>query len=158
MARHGGSDGAELPGLPVAGRRWLQAPSVPGNADEQVTVVRAGIAPARIGWLVGEVQRLAADPDLGAGRRIAQTLTADYGGGILRIALAGADVQRLAAALQRVRAALESERGYLFLERAPAALTERIGPWGELGGEAALMRVLRRQMDPHEILAPGRFL
>lgn len=158
MARHGGSDGAVLPGLLPAGRRWLQAPSAPGGAAGEVTVARAGIAPARLGWLVGEVQRLATDPELGAGQGIAPGMSADYGGGLLRFALAQANVQRLASGLQGLRAALESERGYLVLERAPAAVTERIGPWGELGSEAALMRVLRRQMDPREILVPGRFL
>jgi len=156
MANHGGADGAVLPGLPPAGRRWLQAPNVPEVAAGDVTVARAGVAPARLGWLAGEVQRLATEP--GAGRRIALSLAADYGGGLLRFALAGADPLRLAAGFEPLRAALESERGYLVLERAPAALAERIGAWGELGGEAALMRVLRRQMDPRNILVPGRFL
>ncbi len=158
MAKHRASDGAVLPELPPAARRWLQAPSPTGDAAGDVTVARAGVAPVRLGWLAGEVQRLAADPELGAGQRIAAALAADYGSGILRCTLAGADPMRLAVGLQRLRGVLESERGYLVLESAPAALAQQLDPWGELGGEAALMRVLRRQMDPREILVPGRFL
>jgi len=64
----------------------------------------------------------------------------------------------LRLALHEMRASLESERGYLALEGAPAAVMERIGPWGSLGGETAVLSVLRRQLDPKEVLAPGRFL
>ncbi len=153
MARHGGADGRVMPRLSPAARQGWQAPaSAPG-----AILLRGGVAPGRLGWLAGEVRRLA------EARGMALALAADYGGGMLRCGLggkdvAGADPAQLAAGLQRLRALLEAERGYLLIERAPAVLMEQLGPWGELGGEAALMRVLRRQMDPQEILVPGRFL
>lgn len=152
MARHGGADGHVMPRLSPAARQGLQAPaSAPG-----AILLRGGVAPGRLGWLAGEVRRLA---EAGG---MALALAADYGGGVLRCGLsgglAGGDAAQLTAGLQRLRTLLEAERGYLRIERAPAVLLEQLGAWGELGGEARLMRVLRRQMDPQEILVPGRFL
>jgi FAD/FMN-containing dehydrogenase len=62
------------------------------------------------------------------------------------------------AGLQQLRGAIEAERGYLLIERAPPPLMDPMGPWGELGGEAGLMRVLRQQMDPNNVLNAGRYL
>ena len=148
MARQGGTDGHVLPRLSPAARQWLQAP----GAGADTVLLRAGVAPGRLGWLAGEARRLAEAPG------VTLTLAADYGGGLLRCGLTGGEPARLLAGLQRLRAQLESERGYLLIERAPPELMEPLGPWGELGGEAALMRVLRRKMDPQEILVPGRTL
>ena len=152
MARHGGAEGRALPDWTPQACAWLDAPAPQGAALR----LRLGSAPAS---LVRWAQALS---QLAGARGMRAALAADFGGGWLRASLTpGAsrpDPEALAAALHEMRASLEQERGYLVLEAAPAPVMERIGPWGALGGETAVMNVLRRQLDPKEILAPGRFL
>jgi glycolate oxidase FAD binding subunit len=186
LARHGGADGRVLPPWTAAANAWMDAPAPqrggePRSGDESRSsgpprirneprgdgeppgglLLRAGSAPASLGKWAETLRRQAGELGMTA------ALVADYGGGWLRCGWTpGArqpsarqpDPERLAGTLLGLRAGLEAERGYLALERAPAAAMERIGPWGSLGGETAVMGVLRRQMDPREILAPGRFL
>lgn len=153
MARHGGGEGHVLPPWTPQACEWMDAPAPQGDFALRL---RLGSAPASLArWAAALSQWAGA-----VGMRAA--LVADYGGGWLRGSLAPGlsqpDPEALAAALHEMRASLERERGYLALESAPAAVMERVGPWGSLGGETAVLSVLRQQLDPKEVLAPGRFL
>jgi FAD/FMN-containing dehydrogenase len=180
LARHGGADGRRLPPWTAAAGAWLDAPVPPSGSASRAGVrhgagekpggdprgesdplragvlLRAGCAPASLGTWAEALQRQAGALGMTA------ALVADYGGGWLRCAwrpgAAEPDAEALAGALLGLRSGLEAERGYLALERAPAGTMERLGPWGGLGGEAAVMGMLRKQMDPRGIMAPGRFL
>jgi glycolate oxidase FAD binding subunit len=144
MGRYGGTGGQVVPGTPRA--------AVFVSQPERGFHLRAGIAPGKLAWLAEQARAVA------AGLAAPVTLAADYGAGLLRVALAPAETAAAGESIRRLRLALEAESGYLAIERAPVEVMEPLGPWGELGGEAKLMRALRRQMDPNETLNPGRFL
>jgi len=62
---------------------------------------------------------------------------------------------RLATSLRHAAASLG---GTLVVEAAPPALKERLDVWGEPGADFTLMRSLKEQFDPQNVLNPGRFL
>jgi glycolate oxidase FAD binding subunit len=65
------------------------------------------------------------------------------------------------AAIQRF-SALESlarqERGHAVLFAAPAALKAAVNVWGTSPATLSIMREIKHQFDPQELLNPGRFL
>jgi len=85
------------------------------------------------------------------------------GAGVLRVAVSGAptrgtEVENWAVALVGLRDRLEGGGGSLTLSTAPESLMEKVGAWGSVGGESALMRGIKEQFDPRGVLAPGRFV
>jgi glycolate oxidase FAD binding subunit len=151
MERHGATRGRVLAQWTPEAASWFETLSAQGDA----LLLRLGAAPTTLGtW----AERLSGSAQPGIGPI---PLVGDYAGGWLRaeVPLAGIrDLDEVVRRLQGLREQAEAERGYLLLEQAPAAVMEKLGPWGTLGGEVALMQVLRRQMDPREVLSPGRFL
>src|SRR6185295_7306066 len=59
--------------------------------------------------------------------------------------------------LQNLRSHAESLGGSLIIERAPAPIKSRIGAWGNLGKRGELMQRIKQQLDPRNVLSPGRF-
>lgn len=60
--------------------------------------------------------------------------------------------------IERLRQRCRGLGGALVLEVAPADLKQRVGPWGEPGGDFALMRELKQQFDPNGTISPGRYV
>ncbi len=60
--------------------------------------------------------------------------------------------------LGALRASLEGAGGALVIESAPASAKAAVDVWGTPGGDFALMRRLKDEMDPNRVLNPGRFL
>ncbi len=89
-----------------------------------------------------------------------ESKVADYGAGRLSVALPEPPPERqmeFAERLGRMRSRLAERRGFAVLQSAPEHLRAQIPPWGDLGGELALLRALKARLDPNGILAPGRF-
>ena len=83
-------------------------------------------------------------------------LSGSAGVGVLHVsAPADADVEGLAAVLTRLRAACIG--GSAVLVDGPAALRERVDPWGPVPG-LDLMRRVKDQFDPRSAMSPGRFV
>jgi glycolate oxidase subunit GlcD len=62
-----------------------------------------------------------------------------------------------ARALERLRQRAENLGGKLVIERAPIEIKNEIDSWGSFGSATELMRRVRAQLDPENILSPGRF-
>jgi FAD/FMN-containing dehydrogenase len=156
MLQHGGTQDDVIKPWSAAAAAWLDAPgSAAGPASAAGLILRLGAVPPRLGAWAERLTQWA------AGFASPMALVADYGGGWIRARLpvpGSLSADQLTQELQTLRTAVEQERGYLMLERAPVSLMDPLGPWGEMEGESALMGVLRRQMDPQDILSPGRFL
>lgn len=60
-------------------------------------------------------------------------------------------------ALTELRATLEGEGGSLSVVAGPPGLVEDVGPTGDAGAAARLMRGLKETFDPRGVLAPGRW-
>ena len=48
--------------------------------------------------------------------------------------------------------------GNLIIQRAPANIKKRLKIWGELGSDFIIMKRLKEQLDPSNIMSPGRFI
>jgi FAD/FMN-containing dehydrogenase len=59
--------------------------------------------------------------------------------------------------LEKLRAAAQSFGSALIVEHAPDQIKARANPWGSFGSSAGLMQRIKQQLDPNDILSPGRF-
>jgi glycolate oxidase subunit GlcD len=60
-------------------------------------------------------------------------------------------------ALERLRQRAENLGGGLIIERAPAEIKNEIDSWGSFGSATDLMKRVKQQLDPENMLSPGRF-
>jgi glycolate oxidase FAD binding subunit len=96
----------------------------------------------------------------GALRAAGATLLAEPARGLLRARaeLPEADpVRAVAPLLAAARAAAARGRGSWRLERAPLALRREVDVFGDPGPHLALLRRLKAEYDPGQVLNPGRF-
>ncbi|MGC9667815.1 FAD-binding oxidoreductase [Planosporangium sp. 12N6] len=133
----------------------------------------AGSAPAwwsTYPWGVGDVgckltAALSAVPALLAAARTARDrygvplpVRGSAGTGVLYAGLPGdADPDTVAAVLADLRAAATRGHGHAVVLTAPAAVRDRVDPWGPVPG-LDLMRRVKAQFDPDARFAPGRFV
>jgi FAD/FMN-containing dehydrogenase len=61
------------------------------------------------------------------------------------------------ARLDELRAEAKRSGSALIIESALSEIKNRIDAWGPLGSSADLMKRLKYQLDPNDILSPGRF-
>src|SRR5439155_6301328 len=61
-------------------------------------------------------------------------------------------------ALERLRQRAENLGGSLVIERAPTEIKNEIDSWGGFGSAIELIRRIKDQLDPANMLSPGRFL
>jgi glycolate oxidase FAD binding subunit len=62
------------------------------------------------------------------------------------------------ARFAEIESAARQERGHAVVFSAPAALKSAMNVWGSSPDTVSLMREIKRQFDPDELLNPGRFL
>src|SRR5205814_9623103 len=74
-------------------------------------------------------------------------------------AMGGAPVYHREAVrtLERLRQTAEDLGGSLVIERAPAEIKNEIDSWGSFGSTTDLMKRIKNQLDPENMLSPGRF-
>ena len=70
----------------------------------------------------------------------------------------GADPVQVAGALREIQAAAVSLGGDAVLERCPNAVKQYIDAWGSRRSGMAIMRRIKQQFDPENVLNPGRFI
>jgi len=122
--------------------------------------VLAGTGPLvlRVGTLASRVVATAADAATAfAPARALVTGCAPLGA--LRVGVTGGEIAALAAGIERLRASLADTGGTVVVERAAADLRGAVDPWGPVDpGSLDLMRALKREFDPRDVLNPGRFV
>jgi glycolate oxidase subunit GlcD len=59
--------------------------------------------------------------------------------------------------LGKLRTRCEQLGGSLIIENAPVKVKQAISTWGNLGKAGDLMRRIKQQLDPRDMLSPGRF-
>lgn len=77
--------------------------------------------------------------------------------GRVRLILAEAETDEAVKSLQDARLKAESLGGSLIIERAPEVIKSRIDAWGNLGTRGELMKRIKEQLDPLNVLSPRRF-
>ena len=101
-----------------------------------------------------------ADAPLGHGPPPSVIADVGFGGGRLLWwdDVASADPEKLAAGLRRIQSAAADLGGGAIVERCPDDVKAHIDVWGAEPSGMQIMRRLKRQFDPQNILNPGRFL
>jgi glycolate oxidase FAD binding subunit len=61
-------------------------------------------------------------------------------------------------AIAQLRRYCESQRGFLTILEAPLALKQQLDVWGYNGNALTIMRGIKQQFDPKNILSPYRFV
>ena len=59
--------------------------------------------------------------------------------------------------LEMIRTECERLGGSLIVENAPVTIKESLDVWGDLGSSSQLMNRIKQQLDPLDLLSPGRF-
>jgi glycolate oxidase FAD binding subunit len=59
--------------------------------------------------------------------------------------------------VERLRRAA-GEDGHIVVQRAPAALKQKLDIWGPPPASLALMRSIKQALDPNATLNPGRYV
>ncbi len=121
-----------------------------GLSDSGTTAIaKISILPADLARAIGGVARAAQLHQLGWGALV-------YATGIGWVRLEGQPVA-LKKALQLLRVELETHGGWLVALRRPEKVAE-FDAWGNAGDALALMKAVKRQLDPKNTLNPGRFV
>ncbi|MGF1478300.1 MAG: FAD-binding oxidoreductase [Cyanophyceae cyanobacterium] len=60
--------------------------------------------------------------------------------------------------VKKMRAIAQNYQGFLTVLEASTALKQQLEPWGYTGNALTVMRKLKQQFDPKNILSPGRFV
>jgi glycolate oxidase FAD binding subunit len=136
---------------------WPRLAMAPrGGPEVAAAVMRLVVLPAA----VAEVMEQGAD---GARQRgLASAWAAHAGVGVVRAALfsvgARQDVTPIAAALRDWRALARAAGGHATLESAPLAVKAEVPVWDDPGAAGRIMQRIKAQLDPGNLLNPGRFV
>ena len=63
-----------------------------------------------------------------------------------------------ATEVMKMRSLCQEQGGFLTVLESPASLKQQLDPWGYTGNALEIMRKLKQQFDPDQILSPGRFV
>jgi glycolate oxidase FAD binding subunit len=144
-----GSAGIEVP---AADAWWRRVADVTCPEDGTPSLsVRIGARPTDV---VKALRALDAAWPAGPERRA----TADVASGALHVTLAPVDARRVGEIVARSRAALAALGATCVVEHAPADAKPGLDVWGEVGPAIEAMRRLKRELDPGDVLSPGRYV
>jgi glycolate oxidase FAD binding subunit len=92
-------------------------------------------------------------------RGLASAWAAHAGVGTITAALlAGRDTAAVATVLTEWRSMAESGGGHAMLTWAPLAVKSQVPVWSDAGAAGRIMQRIKAQLDPHNVLNPGRFV
>jgi FAD/FMN-containing dehydrogenase len=66
--------------------------------------------------------------------------------------------QEAVRALERLRQTAEDRGGSLVLQQSPVEIKREFDAWGSFGSADELMKRVKQQLDPQNVLSPGRFM
>jgi glycolate oxidase subunit GlcD len=137
---------------------WNTLSSFPMRFREGL-VCRVGLRPADVGSFLAKL-------DNGPGDRPSESIwQAGVGDGRIRVLERWQDKDNerqelqsdTVARIERLRADAKSLGGKLIIEHAPTAIKNLANAWGTFGSSAGIMQRIKQQLDPDDILSPGRF-
>jgi len=143
---------------PLPPETWDRLGSIAAAAlgGMPAALMRLSVMPAQ----AGEVMEQAA---LAARARGLLTACAAHAGlGVVRAALfsprEGGEIAPVTAALADWRAIARGAGGHAVLEWAPLAVKSQVPVWDDAGAAGRIMQRIKAQLDPQNLLNPGRFV
>jgi glycolate oxidase subunit GlcD len=128
---------------------WRALAAQPLHADQSI-IWRGSVHPTNISALITALRQ-----EYGA--HTPALWHAGLGDGRMRVMQAlPTDAEQTARMLARLRRIAQTLGGALVLEHAPVEVKERIDAWGVPAAPAQLMRSIKQQLDPADLLSPGR--
>jgi glycolate oxidase FAD binding subunit len=146
----GGRGVLPLPAGPPAGGFSAQA------SMSAVAIVRFSVLPTLVAELMEQGAAMAKQ------RGLRTAWTSHAGVGVVTAALGSPgdrpDLNAVASALGEWRALARSGGGHATLEWAPLAVKSEVAVWDDLGAASRVMQRIKAQLDPTNLLNPGRFV
>ncbi len=127
---------------------WTQALT----QAETGAIAKFGILPAQASGFLETLTHWAR----GLGLSSVALCHAGYGLGVVR--LKGADEIALLKLLNKLRSRCEQHQGFLTILEAPQSVKQALDVWGYSGNAWGVMKQLKSQFDPKDLLNPGRFV
>jgi len=131
---------------------WRAVSRLPITFEERC-IWSATVPPSHLSRFLRSVEQ-AGESSSGASR-MWHTSVAD--GRIRAIEQDHGDYDQVAKLLQRLRAEAEALGGSLVVENAHPEIKRRIDAWGTPGTHLGIMQRIKGQLDPQNLLSPGRF-
>ncbi len=126
---------------------WQTLPTLLWLSDDQAVVCKIGILPSQVVAVLAQLETLAAPSSLAL-------VHVGSGLGLLRLNQAALEPPVVLA----VRALCESTGGFLSVLTAPKAFKQQFEVWGYTGSGLEIMRRIKQQFDPDQLLSPQRFV
>lgn len=116
--------------------------------------VKAAILTNRVAAFCEHTRAVAAE------RGLSCRLSGELASGVLYLRIEGAEGQAqadvLAQVVRELRSAAQGYEGSLVVLSCPLAVKRLVDVWGESAGPLSLMRRLKQEFDPQDVLNPGR--
>jgi len=126
---------------------WQKIAALPLQLSGRCAV-RASVSPA----MLPELLRLL------SASKMSSMWQASLAAGGMRLLLDNTQAsEELLANVTQLRNAVEAMGGSLIIEKIPDEIRDRIDAWGTLGSRRELMSRIKQQLDPQNILSPGRY-
>jgi len=156
LARLTGPLGGRDPRL-LDAATWTRLPTAARAAfSTTAAVMTLAVLPSQVAEIMEQGAGIA------RGRGLQSAWAAHAGVGVVRGALASEpapkDPAALAAVLAEWREMARAGGGYANLEWAPLAIKSQIPVWDDPGAAGRIMERIKAQLDPRNILNPGRFV
>jgi glycolate oxidase FAD binding subunit len=140
----------------VASAVWPRLARAATDAFPASVVMRSSVLPTHVAGVMREGQALART------RGMTSAWTAHAGVGVVTAALAldggRQDVDAVAEVLRAWRGLAQARAGFATLDSAPLAVKEAVGVWQDAGAAGRIMRRIKQELDPKNVLNPGRFV
>ena len=158
MAKDAGA--SSLAVLPEAEHRpfWLAV----GNLNPSVTVKHPDGVAAQLNYPIAEWKSVV---EFAAGalseNGFDHTLLAHAGSGVCQIHLlprSGEGTQRTADVIRKLLERCRTSSGNLVIHRAPVEMKSTLPIWGEPGADLVVMKKIKANLDPNNIMSPGRYV
>jgi glycolate oxidase FAD binding subunit len=142
------------PPVPLPPAAWPRLAAVARDAvDSPAAVMRFSVLPT----LVAETMEQGAQA--ARQRGLSSAWAAHAGVGVVTGALlAGGETATVSAVLGDWRAIAHAGGGHANLMRAPLAVKAQVPMWDDPGAAARIMQRIKAQLDPNNVLNPGRFV
>jgi len=148
--------GAEVQPLPAETWGRLAPAATAAFGGTPAAVMRLSVLPAQVGDVMEQVAVAV------RARGLLCACSAHAGVGVVRAALfspAGQqELMPVAATLADWRGIARSGGGHAVLEWAPLAVKSELPVWDDAGAAGRIMQRIKAQLDPRNILNPGRFV
>ncbi|HEX9842713.1 MAG TPA: FAD-binding oxidoreductase, partial [bacterium] len=155
LLAHAATGAAELHALSAETAAMLEDPTYGLPPEQPRMMLRLGVLPTQLADAMAQAVGTMNVPGTSFGA------VGDYSAGRIDLVLTGEPHlgwERLDGRIHELRRAMGERGGSVVLAAAPAALKAKVGTWGDLDGAGRIMQRIKAQLDPQQVLSPGRFL